>query len=222
MSNNFNFLNGVFFYRVLARKALINKFFFLSEKHVPDIKNINLSFLTNQKNNIINDNSLFSVLSVFEFLTNVSAIVKKCDEVKLDHFTKLRNVKITSTLVCFKKYEFFLNMHCFWFQGLYKTFETLEHKLKNRTSVEKTKVEYLRYNAPVYSKKSQKSSLAENSYFRSIEWKDFTFCSFIPVDLSNNLMQQNVNVQIEFNSKQTKQIKMLLSCLNFYHKLNNK
>jgi len=222
MSNNFNFLSGFFFYKILARKMLINKFIFLSEKNVPDVKELSLFFSTNQKESIVSDSSLFSILTVFEFLTTIAATVKKCDEVKLDHFTKLQNVKISSDLFSFKKYEFFLNMHCFWFQGLHKTYDILKTKNKLKTNTEKTRIEYLRYNAPVYSKKSQKRLLEEKSYFRNIEWKDFTFCNFIPVALSNNLMQQNINVQIGFNSKNTKQINMLLSSLSFNHKLNHK
>lgn len=215
MSNNFsfNFLNGLFFYQFLARKVLMNKFIFFSENHVPDIGQLVLTHLTDQKKKLITDSSLFAMLSVFEFLTNNASFVKKCDEVKLDHFTKLNNVKVSSKLVCFKKYEFFLNMHVLWFRGLYRTNENSKSYVKN-------KVEYLRYNEPVYFQNKKTSAVdTSTSFCRTIKWNDFTFCNFIPIELSSNLLQHTINLQMNFTSKKEKHIVMLLSFLNFYHKL---
>lgn len=223
-------LKGLFFYYHIIRKDFINKYCFLSIKQLPVLQKINLSVQTNRKETNVLEEQLFYWILLLEFLTNCICEVKPCNLVELDHFNYFKNYKFLVSIVNFTQiYELFVFIYFFWFRGVIHVIENfavpkgrvVKDKFKRKLDV--ISIEYFKFNRPQFYRekfyKKRKKFFKPLTNVKSTIWLDFVFCKYIPIHITSNCSNLNLNLQFFFNVKLKEECqKVFFSGFKLFHR----
>lgn len=223
---SFSNLKGFFFYQSIVRKDLLNKLVLSDTVFIPAITKTEVSISTNQKLQEVGMGDVFSWVCLLEMLGGSVYSLEFGDLLQVTHFTSLRNFKLSVNFLRFDIYEFFFQIFFLWFKGL--AFPTEEFRLKARLSKKKVenvklkfkknknsiKVIYLKYVAPKLKIPRNKTKTLVS------HWSDFTFCVFIPINVTDMCMNDSFKMQFVFNTSLMNYKVLLLSGMRLLHRFS--
>lgn len=221
---------GFFYYRHIIRKDVLNKVWVFCPFEIPYVKDISVSFTSNQRIGLCNESHVFTVLGLLEFLTSRPVRVMKCDVFRQDHFTSLQNIKCTSRWSEGRGvYEFFVNLAFLWLRGLVSVTEqgVLEAAggrgdHQNRSTP--LRIEYFRYLPPAVNEGSWMMVKAGGVLFYppshstiTTWWNDFTFLTHIPLSITSPHVEKPLKLQLKWGGGRGSLVGLVISGLRFKH-----